>query len=206
MYASPQIPAGWRQDAQGRLVAVSKIDPIDIARDELVLEIFSKTKALHDALKAFKGEVFGDIAAFVEMSAEQYGVQLGGKKGNVTLRSYCGRYKIERAMQDYIAFDERLQAAKALVDECLIDWLEGAQPEVATIIRDAFAVDKAGKIRVTAVLSLRRYKFDDPRWKKAMEIISDAVQVVATKAYIRVYERIGESDQFKPISLDLAGV
>lgn len=206
MYASPEIPAGWREDAQGRLVAVSKIDPIDIARDELVLEIFSKTKALHNALKTFKGEVFGDIAAFVEMSAEQYGVQLGGKKGNVTLRSYCGRYKIERAMQDYIAFDERLQAAKALVDECLLDWLEGAQPEVATIIRDAFAVDKAGKIRVTAVLSLRRYKFDDPRWKRAMEIISDAVQVVATKAYIRVYERIGETDQFKPVSLDLAGV
>lgn len=206
MYASPAIPSGYREDAQGRLVAVSKIDPIDIARDELVMEIFNKTKALHDALKAFKDGVFGDIAAFVELSAEQYGVQLGGKKGNVTLRSYCGSVKIERAMQDYIAFDERLQAAKALVDECLIDWLEGAQPQVATIIRDAFAVDKAGKIRVTAVLSLRRYKFADPRWKKAMEIISDAIQVVATKAYVRVYERVGDTDQFKPISLDLAGV
>jgi hypothetical protein len=30
--------------------------------------------------------------------------------------------------------------------------------------------------------------------------------VVGSKSYIRVYERIGDTDQYRPISLDIAGV
>jgi hypothetical protein len=37
-------------------------------------------------------------------------------------------------MQDRIAFDERLQAAKSLIDECLADWTENARPEIRAII------------------------------------------------------------------------
>jgi len=37
-----------------------------------------------------------------------------------------------------------------------------------------------------------------------MQAISDAVQVVSSKAYIRIFERIGESDQWSPIPLDVA--
>jgi len=36
--------------------------------------------------------------------------------------------------------------------------------------------------------------------------IGEAVQVVGSKSYIRVYERIGETDQYQPIALDIAGV
>ena len=33
------IPEGYKEDAAGRLVPIATIRPIDIARDELVLEI-----------------------------------------------------------------------------------------------------------------------------------------------------------------------
>ncbi|WP_295936969.1 DUF3164 family protein [uncultured Xanthomonas sp.] len=198
------IPEGYVQDAQGRLIPLAHVKPIDLARDELVREIVQKAKALNRAIAEFKAGVFGDIEAFIQLSAEQYRVRLGGKKGNVQLLSIDGRYKVLRAIQESIAFDERLQAAKSLIDACLIEWTEGARSELRALINDAFRVDQAGNIRTGQVLSLRRLAIDDPRWQQAMCAIAEAVQVVGSKSYVRVYERDADG-QYRPIALDIAG-
>ena len=39
-----------------------------------------------------------------------------------------------------------------------------------------------------------------------MLAIGEAVQVVSSKSYIRVYERVGDTDEYRPIALDIAGV
>jgi hypothetical protein len=198
------IPAGYRKDPLGRLVPESQIKPIDLARDELVREIVGKARELERLLGKFKRETFDDIGAFVDLSAERYGARLGGKKGNVSLVSFDGRYKVLRAMADNIVFDERLQAAKALIDQCLKEWSEGSPAELQTIIQDAFRVDQQGNIRVQQVLSLRRLDIKDDRWLRAMEAISDAIQVTGSRSYLRVYERIGETDRYQQLGLDLA--
>lgn len=199
-------PEGYWVDAKGVLTPEHLIKPIDIARDELVADLIGRALAVNKALAEFKLSGFADIAAFVSLSGDEYGVSLGGKKGNVTLYSYDGRYKIQRAMQDRIAFDERLQAAKALIDECLSDWVDGARPEIHAIINRAFQTEKEGEVNTGAVLSLRRLEIEDERWQRAMSAIGEAVQVVGSRSYIRVYERIGDSDQYQAISLDIAGV
>lgn len=200
------LPAGYWQDAKGCLVPDALVKPIDKARDQLVRELINKSKALNAELAKFKLGAFGDIAAFVDLSTEQYQTTLGGKKGNLTLYSFDGRYKVQRAIQDRIAFDERLQAARALIDQCLADWTEGASKELQAIVNMAFATDKEGQINTGRVLSLRRLEIGDERWLRAMQAIGEAVQVVGSRSYIRVYERIGDSDQYQPISLDIAGV
>lgn len=199
------IPAGHRQDAKGRLVPESQIKPIDKARDELVRELFSKAEAEHKALADFKLRTFGDIAAFVQLSSEQYGVNLGGNKGNVSLLSFDGELKVQRAMADTITFDERLQAAKELIDECLREWTADARPEIALLVQDAFRVDAAGNIRTGSVLALRRLDIQDERWLRAMQAIGDAVQVVGSRSYVRFYKR-DQNGSYQALSLDIAGV
>lgn len=201
-----QVPDGFRMDAQGRLVPESMLKPIDLERDRLVQEVVEKSKALSKALADFKAQVFGDIEALVTLSAEQYGAKLGGRKGNISLLSIDGRFKVQRAIAENIQFDERLQAAKGLIDECLHEWTAGARPEIVTLVNDAFRVDQAGNIRTGSVLALRRLQIEDERWQKAMQAIGEAVQVVNTKSYVRVYERVGDSDQYQAIPLDIAGV
>lgn len=200
-----QIPEGFRQDAKGRLVPEDQIKPVDALRDELVLGIVDRACELRDQLRDFKADVFSEIESFVETSAQEYDVQIGGKKGNVQLVSFDGRYKVIRAIQESITFDERLQAAKGLIDECLREWTADARPEVATIVQDAFRVDAAGNIRTGQVLGLRRLNIQDKRWLRAMDAISDAVQVTGSKSYVRIYER-DANGQYRPISLDIAGV
>lgn len=205
-YTTAKAPEGYWIDARGILTPEHLIKAIDKARDQLVGEIVERAIALNKALAEFKLAGFGDIAAFVDLSANEYGVNVGGKKGNVTLHTFDGRFKIQRAMQDRIAFDERLQAAKALIDQCLTDWTEGASPEIRAIINRAFQTEKEGEVNTGAVLALRRLDINDERWLRAMEAIGEAVQVVGSRSYIRVYERVGDSDQYQPVSLDIAGV
>ncbi len=200
------IPAGYWQNAQGALIPLEMVKPIDRARNDLVHELVQKANELSQLMAKFKTSAFADIAAFVDLSLEQYDTNVGGKKGNLTLYSFDGRYKVQRAIQEHLQFDERLQAARALIDECLADWTAGAAPELKAIVANAFNTDKAGNISTSRVLGLRRLDIKDERWLKAMTAIGEAVQVVGSKAYIRVYERIGDSDMYRSIPLDIAAV
>ncbi|HHF3838491.1 DUF3164 family protein, partial [Haemophilus influenzae] len=73
------------------------------------------------------------------------------------------------------------------------------------LIERAFNVDKEGNLNTSRILGLRRVDIQDERWQNAMQAISESVQVVSSKAYVRLYERVGESDQYVPIALDVAG-
>ncbi|OOF59322.1 DUF3164 family protein [Rodentibacter myodis] len=195
----------WR-DAKGNLTPADLVKDIDKERDALVREWIGKGKAIRREISEFKDSIFGDIQAFVELSAEKYQAKVGGTKGNITLFSYDGKYKIQRAINDHLQFDERIQAAKVLIDECLSEWSEGSRPELKALIERAFNVDKEGNLNTSRILGLRRVDIQDERWQNAMQAISESVQVVSSKAYVRLYERVGESDQYVPIALDVAGV
>jgi len=182
----------FMKDSQGRLVHIDMVKPVDQARDQLVRDVINKSLATAAALREFNTTVMSDIQAFVELSMEQYGVKRGGEKGNITIPSYDGRYRIQVAVGDILSFDERLQAAKAIIDDLLEEWTIGARPELLTIIKDAFQVDKAGKINTKAILGLRKIDIPDERWQTAMEAISDSIQVAETKEYLRIYQRIDD--------------
>ncbi len=200
-----QIPVGYMEDSQGRLVPVEMVAEVDKTRDELVREICRAAKKLNEALRSFKHKAMGDIEAFVSLSAEKYNVNLGGQKGNIVLRSFDGRYKVMRVVADRLVFDERLNAAKELIDECLRDWTETAGPELKAIITDAFAVDKHGRINTQRILGLRRLEIKDDRWKRAMEAISDSLLTSETTTYVRCYER-DATGSYQQITLDIARV
>ncbi|MBN1085918.1 DUF3164 family protein [Erwinia aphidicola] len=197
---------GYWIDAKGVMTPQQLVKDIDKARDTIVGEVVTRAIEVNRLLADFKLQAFADIAAFVDLSANEYGVSLGGNKGNVTLYTFDGQYKIQRAMQDRIAFDERLQAAKSLIDECLAEWTEGAKPEIHAIINRAFQTEKEGEVNTGSVLALRRLDIADERWKRAMIAIGEAVQVVGSRSYIRVYKRVGDTSQYEAISLDIAGV
>lgn len=197
------IPEGYMKDSMGRLVPLELVKPIDRARDELVRSIVSEAREVADCIKHFKTATMGDIEAFVEMSAEEFGVAIGGVKGNVTLTSYDGRYRIMRAIDEYIVFDERIQVAKALIDECIHEWAVGSCSEIRALINDAFQVDKKGRVNTKRILSLRGITIDHEKWRKAMDAIAESIQVAGSKTYLRIYEK-ADNGEYVQISLDVA--
>ncbi|MGC6405233.1 DUF3164 family protein [Bisgaard Taxon 45] len=194
----------WK-NIKGNLVPDEMVKEIDKERDCLVRCFVEQALEKQKEVRVFKKQVFDDIDAFIQLSAEKYDVQLGGRKGNVTLLSYDGEYKLIIAVQDRLTFDERIQAAKQLIDECLHEWSADARPELRSIINDAFQVDKEGNLNTARILSLRRVEIQDERWTKAMQAISDSIQIVDSKDYVRFYKR-DENGNYQQISLDMARV
>lgn len=198
------VPEGYMRNSLGHLVPVDMVDDIDKARDDLVREIIGDAERLREQMTAFKRRVMGDLSAFVDLSAEKYGVKMGGTKGNTTFSSFDGRYKIRIDVSECITFDERLQIAKKLVDECIHKWAEGSGAEIRALVEHAFQTDKEGKISVGRVLGLTRLKIDDEQWKFAMQAVHDSMQVAGTTTYMRIYRRVGETEKFEQVSMDFS--
>jgi len=200
------IPEGYWQDANSNLIPESKVKDIDKLRHQVVIDLCDQAENIRATLHAFKAHAMAEVAAFVATSVEQYGVKSGGEKGNVTLVSFDGRYKMVRQMQDKITFGEQLMAAKALIDECVHTWAEGANDNIKALVNHAFQTDKEGKINTGRVLGLRRLDISDAKWQQAMQAIADSIQTASTKPYVRFYKRDEVTGEYAVISLDVAAV
>ncbi|MFB2588779.1 DUF3164 family protein [Acinetobacter sp. c1-l78] len=205
MNATIQIPAGYMMNIKGHLIPTEKVKPIEKIRDEVVKDMVQKAQVLHNAMQNAKTEIFAMFNDFVALSAQEYDTKIGGEKGNVTLFSFDGLYKVQLAISENLVFDERLQVAKHLIDECIVEWSAGSNDNIKALINNAFQVDKQGKISTHRVLGLRRLDIRDEKWLKAIDAISDAIQVTDSKEYIRFYERDAHG-KYQPISLDFASI
>lgn len=206
MSTTPATPDGYWKDYEGRLIPLELVKPIDRLRHELVLKLVAQAQAMNTALAELKTNLFSEVGAFVELSAAEYGMKMGGEKGNVTLVSFDGQFKVVRSVQESISFDERLQVAKAMIDECITRWAQGSRAEIQALITNAFRVNKQGQINTANVLGLKRLDIKDEQWQQAMQAITDSVRANSSRSYMRFYKRVGNTDAFEAIPLDLASV
>jgi len=193
-------------DAKGRHCPLHSIRPTDLARHDIVVDRLAAAKVLCGLLQEFKEQTFADVNAFIDLSASEYNVKMGGVKGNLQLINYDETLKLRIAVADRIVFDERLQIAKQLFDELIAEHSEGLDDVITALIEQVFKVDKAGKIDTKKVLELRRYNIKHPKWVQAMEAINDSIKVVGSKSYIQMYERENANEDWQAVSLDLAKV
>tara|TARA_A100000171_G_scaffold51079_1_gene64307 strand:+ start:1524 stop:2141 length:618 start_codon:yes stop_codon:yes gene_type:complete len=200
------IPEGYICNASGHLVPEDQVRDQDKLRDRIVKDLAAEAEDLSARLAAFKARSLGDIGDLVSISAERYGVNLGGNKGNVTLASFDGQYKVTRTYAERITFTEELEAAKALINGCIMRWSEGANANIRVLVDRAFRANSKGQIKTAAVLELLRLEIKDEDWQRAMQALKDSIQTAGTAVYVRVYQRIGQSDQYRPVPLDLAAV
>jgi hypothetical protein len=192
------------QDSKGRYVPIGLVKPTDKLQDELVRKIMGFAIDLSDQIARFRGHCFDDVGSFQALLAQEYHASVGGPKGNITLTSYDGTLKVQVQVADLIDFGPELQAAKAVVDECLNEWTAGSRDEVRAIVQRAFNVDKEGKINRAELFMLLRVEIDDARWKRAMDALRESIRVIGSKTYIRFYRRASADARWEAVTIDLA--
>ena len=195
----------YREDARGALVPVSAIRPIDLMRDDLVNELFAAIEPKAQAYAESKQKGIETVRTFVDVSAAEFDVK-PSKKGNVTLTSLDGKRRVLVAMQDVLTFDERLHAAKALIDQCLEEYSIGANANLKVIVQQAFDVNKEGNISTSKVLALRSYNIQDEKWQRAMRALTDSLTVQVSREYIRLYRRDEASGEYVRVDADTGRV
>lgn len=200
------VPAGYWRDPKGNLIPDANVKPIDKVQDELVRRLCKLAQDQSAVLATFKRITADELASFVALSASEYDVQVGGDKGNVTLFSFDGKFKLVRQVADTITFGPQLIAAKQLIDNCVHRWAEGANNNIRALVNHAFQTDKTGKINTDRVLALRQLKIDDEEWQRAMQAIADSIQTLSSKPYLRFYERDDATGAYLPINLNVAAL
>lgn len=199
-------------DPTGRAIPDSMVTAADRMKDELANRLAAGAEDLQAMIAAFKAKALDEMAAAKALLFEQYGVKVGGPKGGFSIRSFDGRTMAELSVADRIVFGPELQAAKALIDECIESWAEGANDNIRVLVEDAFQVNKGGRIDTKRVLGLRRLKMKDQdgnpdaRWLRAMEAISDALIVDQTATYVRFYRRNPRTNGMDQIVLDFSSI
>lgn len=193
--------AEYMKNAQGHLVPVANVKEIDMLRDGLVKELVTTAKIEALKVAGFKCYCHSQISDFISLAAQDHNLSMGGQKGNVTLHSFDGQYRVVRAKDDRIVFNEGLTIGRQKVLACVKKWTEGANKHIAAIVNRAFETDKAGHLSASKVMSLFAYNIDDPEWTEALEAIRSSIQVVDTKSYVRFYERDALGN-YQQIALD----
>lgn len=194
----------YMTDARGALVPVGVVKPMDKLIDETVRKMHGFAEDLEAQIGRFRGHCFDDIWSLQALLAQEYQTEVGSKRGNVTLTSYDGTRKVTVRVQDQIAFGPELQAAKALVDECLSSWSEGAGDELKAVVNRAFQVDREGRINRAEIFMLLRVAIEDERWQRAMTAVRDSIRVIGSKTYILFHTRPNPDAPWRTISIDLA--
>lgn len=112
------------------------VKPQDQLRDQTVKIIVDRFKKSQDVLKDCKVQSMQDISELEEIVAEKYQAKLGGKKGNLTLYSFDGKYKVVRSFADRIVFNEAAKSAEALFKECVLEWgINDINSEIVNMFR-----------------------------------------------------------------------
>lgn len=194
----------YLRDAKGNLVPVETVKATDLLMDETVRKITGFARELSDQIGRFKGHTFEDVNALQALFRQEYEAPLGGAKGNITLTTFDGCQKVQVQVADLIEFGPELQAAKALIDECLVDWSADSHAALRALVSRVFSVEKEGHINRAELFMLMRFEIDDERWVSAMKAIRDSIRVIGSKSYVRFYERDAADEAWRPISIDLA--
>lgn len=198
---------------QGRTIPDSMVTPADRMKDELTRRLADAADELQAQIIAFKFTALTELEAAKALLFEQYGVKVGGAKGGFSIRSFDGSTEAEVSVADRIVFGAELQAAKALIDECIEDWTRNGNDNVRILVEDAFQVNKAGRIDTQRVLGLRKHKMKvpgtdqlDQRWIRAMDAVTDAMIVDRTATYVRFYRRDPKTNKREQIVLDFSAL
>ena len=199
-------PLGYERDAKGRLVPERLVGEHILLEDATVRTIAAYALDLHRQIHRFVGHCYDDLAAWDDLIAERYGLRRrGGAKGNRTYTTLDGTLKVVVQVQDRITFGPELQVARALVDECIAEWADGAREEIQALVRHAFEPDQEGKVNREAVFRLRKLDIDDARWCAAQSAITDAIRIIGSASYIRFYVRATPERRWTAITIDMNG-
>ena len=201
-----RIPKGYIEDAQERLVPLRRVRAADLERDQLVRGLAGEAEAIHERLAAFRSAAMEQIDAFIERAGREYDISMVGDKGNVTLSSYDGRIRIQVQVTEYVEFDERLQVARRLIEQCVHRWGRNASTKLRTLVKDALQVDTKGRLSTSRLLALRKHEMEgDEEWGRAMQAIADSVRVGRTKRYLRVQKRTADG-RYETVALSISAV
>jgi hypothetical protein len=188
-------------------VPVTAIGKIDLKKNQTAIKIAEKFKEMAVRLQNLKDFAFDAADEIYELQLKAYeidGRDVERMKGNFTFFSYDKRFKVEVNIGQRLEFDDKINLAKAEIDEYLKEITEGQNSDIMIIVNNAFTTVR-GKLDPKRILQLFSYQIKNVRWKKAMEILQDSITTNHSKRYIKVSER-DSNGEYQNINVQFSSI
>ena len=195
------------RDHNGFDVPVTAIGKIDLKKNQTAIKIAEKFKEMAVRLQNLKDFAFDAADEIYELQLKAYeidGRDVERMKGNFTFFSYDKRFKVEVNIGQRLEFDDKINLAKAEIDEYLKEITEGQNSDIMIIVNNAFTTVR-GKLDPKRILQLFSYQIKNVRWKKAMEILQDSITTNHSKRYIKVSER-DSNGEYQNINVQFSSI
>lgn len=156
-------------------------------------------------LRAAKERWFADVDAFIQLVLEEYGVRLSGARGGNTFENHDFTRKVQISVADQKSVNQAIIPAQALVNEILDELTDQSVPDMRKIVNSAFSRHPAsGRISIERILALKNWDLDHPRWPSAKEALSDAVETIGSRMYLRFYRRETSREPWQQVELNFS--
>lgn len=162
-------------------------------RDETVQNIVCTALQLNAQLKEFKTSAYSHVNTMYELLQEHSNRHAKGK-GNVTLDTTDGKYRVAFKRADFTRFDERSTQAESHILEFLSSELP-ADSKTTKLVR-LLLERKKGEMDKNNVLKLISMKndFENEHWRSGITLLQESIVPDYTKFYMDFYVRTEDGE------------
>ncbi len=191
-------------DHTGAEIPAKYVPSIKKKEDRTVSKIHQKALKLHNMLKEFKEEAIIMADDMYREMAMENKIMLDDKPHNFTLFSFDKSIKIEMQVHNRIEFDSTIDFAQQKINEFLEEKTKGIDDELIVIIQSAFKTSR-GRLDAKKIMQLFSLKINHPKWKEAMEILKNSMNINHTKRYLNIYAK-DEEGKYKLVTLNFSAL
>lgn len=195
-------PIKTMRDSNGQEVPVKYVSAYDKLRDKITRRIKARFLKARAALEAVVSESIADLDELARCKESV------GAKGNFQARSFDALTQVSIRQQYNILLDERVVRAR----ELMLGYVEGVLAKIGgndaqalkLIVAEAFKANAQGFLSTGKIMSLLRMEIDNADWRKAKQILQDAIKPQKGKRYLACEVRRSTQEDFRQIRLDIA--
>jgi len=192
-------------DGRGNEIPRSLVDPVILARNDTVEMIVKSALALEARMVKEKEKIMERIWKYEIKKRARLAVDESTKKGNMTLTNINGDKQVEVSLHDVITLNDMRNEAETVFDECITALASDARQELVAIFRQAFNLDKKGRVDMSALRRLKALQIKHPLWKTFQDLISRAEEVESTRQYLNIRTR-EENGKWKTVNLNFSSI
>ncbi len=195
----------------GQVYPVEIIDKQIVRRDTLVREVVEEAERLAAFTRRTHERIMAKVQTYLYDAAAEYGEDW---QGNAILSTFDATQQVEVDVMQTKTYDERLAIAgekiRSWLDEKLDKVTDPTQrkilEQISSIARTLMRIDHKGKVDQKKILLLKKFDFaNEPQWKEAMKLLTDAEQITGSKRYIR-FKKANESGKLEAIKVDFSSI
>jgi hypothetical protein len=193
-------------DAQGQQVPLAYVKPYDRERDRRARRCLARWQKGRAVIERIYRETAADLEAIEALAADGRTDRRLGKKGNFQFCCFAGLIQVARSARYELRFDERLRTAQEIIEEIIAEKAEGADADLAEMVKGIFRPTSDGLLSQARVMGLFRLKIKHPRWAEAMDLIRESIESRRGKNLLSVRFKLNRDADWESIPLDISAV